>query len=181
MSEKGRQLASTHNGKLRFEQQNNRIIFDGDDGLAQLLIGIRNDGQLAVDAAPPGTDVLTAADIDLSFSSRFRSFKIVDSDTISFASPNSAGTSSFHNVSHVLGYNPIVLAFVSFSPTGTGFPLPYNDIALSGADTGKVRFQVGFETVGGDTITFYYRDITAATSNTAYIRYYILQETAATT
>lgn len=179
--DKGKDFTSTHNGKLRIEWQNNRIIFVGDDGFNKLLIGPRSDGELAVELAQAGVNVLSATDDQLIFSSRFKSFKIVDTNVIQLTAPNLAGSSSFHTVGHTLGYNPMVWAYVSFSPTGTVFPLIYDDVELIGANAGKVKFQVGFETSGGDTITFYYRDITAATSNTAYIRYYIMVETAATT
>lgn len=181
MMEKGKRLDSAHNGKLRIEYQNNRILLVDEAGYTRFLIGPRTDGVIAAEASQSNVDVLTATDSQLTFSSRFKSFKIVDTNVISLTSPNAAGSSTFQNVTHTLGYNPMVWAFVSFSPGGTGFPLVYNEVELVGANTGKVKFQIGFETVAGNTITFYYRDITSASSNTVYIRYYIVQETAATT
>lgn len=108
----------------------------------------------------------------------FDRFKILKTGTTSFASPNSIGSSTNISVTHGFNYKPIVFAFVSFTPTGTRFPLPYLSPQLTGDPTpGLISHQVNYEIVV-DIITFYWRDITRATNQTAYIRYYFVEERA---
>lgn len=103
-------------------------------------------------------------------------FQFVQKGAVQLSSPNSIGSSTNISVVHNLGYKPIVWAFVSFSPTGTRFPLPYLSPHLVGGTPGLIDYQVSFEVVGDDTVTFYHRDISAASNVTDYISYYILRE-----
>lgn len=108
-----------------------------------------------------------------------RSFEVVQTGQVTVVSPNLMGSSSFEVVTYGLDYEPIIFAFVSFAPTGTRYLMPYQDVDVTGgADNGKVRGQVAYEVVSGD-ITFYFRNITAALNQTAYIRYYICRDPAA--
>lgn len=107
-----------------------------------------------------------------------RGFEIVQTGNTTLASPNLAGSSSFVNVAYEFDFKPIVFAFVSYSSGGTRYILPNLQIDnLGGADVGKVRGEVSYEAVGG-SITFYFRNYTAALNQTAYIRYYICRDPA---
>lgn len=99
--------------------------------------------------------------------------KILGSGTVTLTAPNASGSSVSETITHNLNFKPTVLAFVSFSPTGTRFPLPYLDVNLP--TTGTIRYQVNYELVSDTQITFYHRDITAGTSVTDYITYYLCQ------
>lgn len=93
ISETGKPMSSVQNGKIRTEDGNNRIISSDDSGTDILLIGQRNDGTLGVDLSQPGVDVKSAADEQLIWSSKFNTFKIVDSGefSINVAAINSPG------------------------------------------------------------------------------------------
>jgi hypothetical protein len=202
MSERGRQIGSTHNGKLRIEYQNNRIIFDGNDGLAQLLIGLRSDGQLAVDAAPPGVDVLTAGDIDLAFSSRFKSFKIAEVGSVTIAPFNVPAHSSAVGSAQAVYdsqsmESPIVLAFTDSLPSnGLYLWQGISPESSLSAPTGPMGFDVFIRfdsyvvpgtVISGDpvpkvglTFNATVRNATVSPINgiTYDIKYYVLVETA---
>lgn len=106
----------------------------------------------------------------------FDRFKILKTGTTSFASPNLIGSSTNISVTHGFNYKPIVFAFVAFSSLGTRFPLPYLSPQLTGDPTpGLIAFQVNYEIVV-DIITFYWRDISRASNQTAFIRYYLVEE-----
>lgn len=107
-----------------------------------------------------------------------RGFEVVQTGNTTLVSPNLSGSSSNVTIDYNFSYEPIVFAFVSFSPTGTRFLMPYQDVDVTGgANNGKVQGQVSYEIVSGD-ITFYFRNITAALNQTAYIRYYICRDPA---
>lgn len=103
-----------------------------------------------------------------------RTFEIILSGKTSFTSPNSSGSSTNKSITHNLGYQPLVMAFVAFSSTGTRFPLPYLSPILP--TTGTIGYQVSLEVVDKNTITFYHRDIAQASNVTDYIYWYILKE-----
>lgn len=123
MSEKGKEIIGTNNGKLRIERGNDRLLFVGDDGISKMLIGPRLDGELAVELAQAGSNVLTAADASLIFSSRFDSFKIVQTDQVTIA-PFNVPANTNGNGSITATYDspsidsPIVLAFTNSLPSG---------------------------------------------------------------
>lgn len=106
-----------------------------------------------------------------------RAFEIILSGKATLTSPNSAGSSTNVSFNHNLGYQPLVLAFVAFSPAGTRLPLPYlSPHVIPDANAGLIDYQISLEVVGNDTITFYHRDIAAASNVTDYIYWYILKE-----
>ena len=103
-------------------------------------------------------------------------FEVLQSGSVELESPNLVGTSTGVSITHNLGYQPLVMAFVAFSPTGTRLPLPYLSPVLP--TTGTIAYQISFEVVGNDIISFYHRDIAEASNTTDYIQYYILKESA---
>lgn len=164
-------------GKLVFEQDKNRII--GRKGTTPRLLISADENDFTMKISKPDIDVLTAANKDLIFNSANNLFKIVSSGSLTLTSPNLAGSSSGAAIAHGQDQVPIVLAFVKFSTGGTSFPIPYLGIELAGTNAGRVRYEIGYEAPeSGGYITFYHRNITSAVSQTAYITYYILQETA---
>jgi len=166
--------SAINNNFKQIESENRTKVIRDEDGIDRVIMGRYPDGKYGIKVSKPGVDVLTAEDDELIFNSNNNIFKIVETDTITLASPAGTGTSSNVVVPHSLGYKPLVLAFVSFSSLGTSFPLPYNEVDIF---TGVVGWQVGMEVTDID-ITFFHRNITVASSVTDYIRYYILQETA---
>lgn len=104
-----------------------------------------------------------------------RGLEVVGQGKTTLVSPNSTSSSSNTTVSFSLAYKPLVLAFVAFSSAGTYFIMPYNEIEV--VTTGAVKWQVAYELNTG-SITFYFRNIGTATTNTAYIRYYLLKDPA---
>lgn len=177
VTESGEKKVEAKDGTIRLDENKNRLLsHDGSTNL--LFIGQRSDGSIGWDLAPPGVEVTTASPDDLTASDRFNLFKIIDSDVVTLDSPSSIGTSTYVNVTHTVGHNPMVWAFASFSPTGTGRPLPYLEIELVAPTPGIVNYSIDFETVGGDTVTFFWRRYAGTAPSKAYIRYYIVQETA---
>lgn len=122
ISETGKPMSSVQNGKIRTEDGNNRIISSDDSGTDILLIGQRNDGTLGVDLSQPGVDVKSAADEQLIWSSKFNTFKIVDSGefSINVAAINSPGGAEqgYTQISHDLGYIPAILIYQRNDITG---------------------------------------------------------------
>lgn len=162
-------------GKLTFEQSKDRIIGREVDNNPRLII-LADGEQFVMKVAPAGVDVLTATDDEVVFNSGNNLFKIVRTGSVTFDSPNAAGTSTNASVEHDLGYVPIVMAFVSLSSLGTAFPMPYIVPDLTGT-LGLVAAQISFE-ASDDNIIFFQRDLSRANIWTNYIRYYIVQETA---
>lgn len=112
-----------------------------------------------------------------------RAFEIILSGKTTLSSPNSAGSSTNKSITHNLGYQPLVLAFVAFSPTGTRHILDYLSPHLTGGgvSNGLIDFQVSLEVVDANTITFFHRDIASPSNLTDYIYWYILKEKVNTT
>lgn len=107
-----------------------------------------------------------------------RTFETILAGKVTLSSPNSAGSSTNKSITHGLGYQPLVLAFVAFSPTGTRHILDYLSPHLTGGavSNGLIDFQISLEVVDDDTITFFHRDIASASNVTDYIFWYILKE-----
>ena len=161
------------NFRLIANEDRTKIIRD-DSGEERLLIGYHQDGfadgNVGIKLSQSGVNVLSATDKDLIFSSSFNSFKIVESGTAEVTAPGVLGTSANVRVTHQVGYNPLVVAYGAYSPTGTAFPLPLYSVVLTGADAGKIGIEVNYEAVGGDTITFFVRNIVLTSTPTIYIR-----------
>lgn len=107
-----------------------------------------------------------------------RNFEIVLQGKKQLTSPNSAGSSTNTSITHSLTYKPVVFAFVAFSSNGTRFPLPYLSVHLTGGavTNGLIDYQVSYELVDNNTITFYHRDIASASNVTDYIFWYLCRE-----
>lgn len=191
MSEQGKALASTFNGKLRIEWQNNRIIFVDEDGKTRLLIGPRLDGELAVELSAIGHDVLTASDIDLIMSSRFKGFTIVATDLISAPAVTTVadGTNTFSggqttSTAHGLGYAPLPIAFVEVSPNQYTL-MPYSETVSASSPSGGIISQTYRITTDATNIKVFHYVVSyspgvgAGTYSGANIRYFLLRQTAA--
>lgn len=198
MGSTGGEINSVNSGRVRIDNDKNRLIVN--NGSTDILLaGEDNSGNIVFKVAQSGYDVKTATNQQLSFSSAFNSFKIVQSGTTSISkSANNSGLSV--TVNHNLGYTPAVLAYANYagglfpgtSTSGYCNPLPclhqyqivtapaygsYTasivDAVLSAyADTTLVRFTISTPSdTNGSTAAY----------NSAYtigIKYYILAETA---
>lgn len=131
MSSTGSSIHSVNSGNLRIDYGSNRLIVN--DGHADVaLFGVRNDGTIGYDLAPPGVDVKTATLAQLIASSRFDSFTIAGASTIDVT----RGTSSNAVYKTVLT-NISVPTFVAYAfkpspvmgdPATAGFLRPVPDI-----------------------------------------------------
>lgn len=65
---------------------------------------------------------------------------------------SSTGTSIF--VTHNLGFKPVVIAYLDFGEFER-HPLPFFEIANSGADTGKIQSFISFSLGSDDDMVFY--------------------------
>lgn len=90
-------------------------IFKDDAGTRRVLLGKGADGFYGLKVSPAGTDVYTAADDDLAFSSNYNFFKIVQSGTaVVPAFTVASGTTDTEDVTVTFpdqGSRPVVLAF----------------------------------------------------------------------
>ena len=109
---------NSYNGKLDFEQSNNRILGRDENFLPRLLISAQNN-QFRMRISKDGANVLTATDLDLIFNSDNNLFKIIDSDEIELTmsqinNGNSGSTSETIPVPDGVVGLPTVIAFVTF-------------------------------------------------------------------
>src|SRR5690606_17024445 len=109
---------NSYNGKLDFEQSNNRILGRDENFLPRLLISAQNN-QFRIRMSKDGANVLTATDLDLIFNSDNNLFKIIDSDEIELTmsqinNGNSGSTSETIPVPDGVVGLPTVIAFVTF-------------------------------------------------------------------
>ena len=68
-------------------------------------------GDYGLKISPPGTDVLTAQDKDLVFTSKYPTLKIFDIQSINFTTGSGDHTETYN---HSLGFTPIVQASVYY-------------------------------------------------------------------
>lgn len=114
MSDGGKRFIGGLQGKLRFEQSNNRIVGFDDANLMRLLLAATGQ-DFNFKIAPEGKDVRTATDDELIFNSDRNLFKIVDWGEVPITKPavldgQSATTSE--QADHDLDYIPLVIAFI---------------------------------------------------------------------
>lgn len=81
-SNSGGNITSGLDGRIRLEESNGRLVVSDENGITKLLAGINKNGEISVDLAQDGVEVTTAEDDELIWSSRFNSFKIVETDTV---------------------------------------------------------------------------------------------------
>jgi hypothetical protein len=139
MASSGGKVQNSQSGKLRLDYQNGRLVVLDDDNNFIGLLGLRDDGTIGYDFAPPGTDVRTAGLGDLIASSRFPGFTIAAEGTVTVtrASNNSLGAQNL--ATGVLGA-PMFFCTTkapAASPTLV-FPTPYTVFYTAGADSGKI-------------------------------------------
>lgn len=132
------------------------------------------DNDFAIKVSQKGQDVTSASDDKQVMSSDFNSFKIVDTNKVSFTSTGATtGPTPITTVySHGLGYNPGIIAYLD---DGTyRFPLPHT---VFNTTTGaiKLRFTIQIEP---DIVTFIYDDFVGGVIATFDIKFYLLRETA---
>jgi len=114
----GGDQTNSYNGKLDFEQSNNRILGRDENFLPRLLISAQNN-QFRMRISKDGANVLTATDLDLIFNSDNNLFKIIESDEIELTmsqinNGNSGSTSETIPVPDGVVGLPTVIAFVTF-------------------------------------------------------------------
>lgn len=172
-------VSAINNVNRQIEGENRTKVIRDESGVDRVILGRWPDGKYGIKVSKEGVDVMNATPDQLVFNSSNNLFKIVETGTATVTAPGSTGSSAYTSVTHEVGKNPTVMAFVSFSPTGTAFPMPYHGMEVIGTNAGRVNNEISFEVVGGDTITFYWRRLAGGGSGTAYIRYYIVEETSA--
>jgi len=180
MSETSKIFQSVQNGKLRFEEGNNRIILN-DGSKDRLLIGEDASGSMAVNLSQVGQDVKTAATQELIFSSSNNLFKIINSGTINLSHPvNSLVRTT--STPHGLNYRPTVLGWFSSDATMNILEQTpaFEILPASGAVLYHARIQVNstnivfaLDTPSGPGSNPYYTG-----SYTTTFKYYVLAESA---
>lgn len=115
----GSPITDAINGKLTFEQGNNRIVGRDTNNLMRLLISAQND-DFVIKISESGVDVESATNDQLVFNSAQNIFKIVDSDTVladfagfsAHASPvSSLEVVTLFAVDHNQGRLPAIMMF----------------------------------------------------------------------
>lgn len=136
--DKGKRMDASHNGKLRIEWQNNRILVsDGSHNL--LLLGERADGSIGYDLAPTGIEVTTASLAQLVASDRLRTFTIAVTNTVLVTRTGGNDSGHVDVDTGALGA-PMFLCTVR-SPAASPsfrFQTPYTTFNTSGTDSGKI-------------------------------------------
>lgn len=137
-SEQGKKIISAHDGKLRLELQNNRLlIFDGENNLG--FIGVRDDGSIGYDFAPAGVEVLTAAVSQLVASDRLRTFTIAVTDTVQ-ATRLGGNDSGYVDVDTGALGAPMFFSTVRAPAASPSFrhQTPFLTYYTGGSDSGKI-------------------------------------------
>lgn len=185
-STSGQKLTNTNQGKLSIEDINGRLIVTDANNLVKLLAGYDDNGQVVVKMAQDGFDARTADDANLIFSSERNLFKIVDKLSAAFSFTTSAGATSVPvNISHNLGYKPVVFATATdvilnpFISSQRDLMVPYILVASSGVAGALVISAAISNRSITDTQIFFDVDIytSAGQSCSGTINAYILRET----
>lgn len=182
-SARGKRIITSHDGKVRLELQNNRVVStDGTDD--RFIIGTRPDGSRGPYLSQPGFDVKDASDDQLIINAGQNVFKIVHSGTLSNTKP---ANSLFNTVtySHGLGFTPAIVAYMFDG--SVYFGLPYITSFLSGTGAGLINESDSYS-VSSTLVSFgiHTPDLSwASTTNPQYsssvtrtMKFYLLQETA---
>lgn len=152
------------------------LRFPDANGIGIAQFGQFPDGSTALKIAPTGVEVATATDSQLIFNSSQDIFKIVQTGNLSIPTT----PSTFINVAHNLGYEPIVMAYITFSWSSTPVvttSLPAMLVAFSTTAGGFViDYLVSFQ-VTTTNIVFRFDYVNGGTFS-GTINYYILQESA---
>lgn len=183
------QIANSVNSLIRdVEGMQTTQIFKDDAGTRRVLLGRGANGFYGLKVSEDGIDVFDAADEDLVFNSNNNVFKIVssgfiNSPAVTIAAPGAGnfGTDTQYsaNVSHGLGYAPIVLGFTADG--GYYKPLP-----LAGSTAGSATSAFWQELfVVADATNVYvgyhimtYGQAISAAAGFYRVKYYLLQESA---
>lgn len=182
-SDTGKEQKSGYDGNLQIEYANNRIIVkDGTDN--RLLLGEDSSGDMKVKLSQTGHDVLSAANVDLIFSSDSNLFKIakVINHTVT-GLPASEGASTVY-IPHGLDYKPLVLGSIELSATGSINMLPYLGFSFLGVDPdGRYALYLAAYittvTDAGINVLFLGADVVDQSwFNNSVLKLYILRETA---
>lgn len=163
-------------GTILYDSSNNPLIYMAVD-----------DGQPILKVAKPGKNAITGTDADLIFNSANNVFKIVGEGAGTFptANPSTSGTGfagdgQTTEITHSLGFVPIVLAFIDFG--GQYLLTPWTNMSQHGADGANMAsFYVSADSTKlyVQTSALIYRSgaDTEALGGFSF-KYYLLQETA---
>lgn len=155
------------NGRIFWDQARGKLVIKDENGTQRLLASAES-----IKLSQSGFNVETATDSQLIFSSEFNMFKIVDTNTTTI--PSSGSSSSVRQIAHGLSGTPIVMAFGLILGNTVPFPiLGINDT------TGAI---ISYYTCYADNTNIYLRVAVPGGTvvNSTNVRYYIVQETAAT-
>lgn len=166
-------------GAPRVIQRDDQIIIhDGANNKA--IFGRDAYGEYVVMVAKDGFDVLTTDYENLIFNSGNNLFKILDTGVISISHVHTTNSAKTTTVAHGQASRPTVICFANnlVAPGVPGTPsyqMPFIYPAVSG---GNLVIGTLLQAYVDDTYLTIYSWENAATTITADVRYYILQETA---
>jgi hypothetical protein len=136
----GQALLGTHNGELRIEYENGRLIVS-DAGVDILLLGRDDEGNIVGKLSEAGVDVKTAPESQLIWSSTKKTFEVLEVINTPFSltsggvNPSSATVDAVHNQSNV----PLSLSAVRIDTLTNGspglYPIPFFTPGTGGGTT----------------------------------------------
>lgn len=157
MGDSGGPIKAVHTGRIRIDYARGVFIVTGQDGVDQLLAGVGRDGRVTVDLAPDGVDVKTAELKDLVWSSRTRSFKILDEGD--FHLQGEDFNTAFDSIPHGFGSIPEVIGTVEIHDAGPNFtfksPMPYTNYVANDVSIGLIPYYACYFEVSASHITSY--------------------------
>ena len=171
-----------------------RQVIAKQDGVNKAVFGfLDSSNKFGLKVAPDGLDVLTASDDELIFNSEQNVFKIVDTGTttISVPDPFNTGTTLTETIPHGLGYKPITIVHVQIPPGSGSYILdeltPTPAMLITDAGTQGRISTIAFSSVDNDNLYLKIKNTIGTNLSSPpfgqdwTFRWYILQETAATT
>lgn len=146
-----------------------------DDGVLRFLIGNYPGQGYKMKLSQTGVNVVEATDDQLVWSSDFKNFKIVDTDTFDFTITSVGSFFDTYTLEHNLDFQPYVLAGLEYGNVVVPIPTYLGGTGFSG---GFVQFN-GWVQVGSVTDTTADFEFTYAPAGTVNltVRYYLLRET----
>lgn len=158
------------------------IVHDGTSNKA--LLGRDDSGNYVVKVAKDGADVLTATGDDLIFNSDNNLFKIITTGVIPISHVHTVNSAKTTSIGHGQTGRPTVICFATnlvapgIASSAPSYQMPVTAPGVSG---GNLVIAMLLQAYVDDTNLNIYTWSNPATTITADVRYYIIQETASST
>lgn len=155
------QIAAMNNNFSQLANESVTKIYNDNNGVPNISIGVQPDGTSRIRIAQTGIDVTVATDEQLSFDSSRKTFQIIGTPlTTSFSVTSTAVfAATTVTIVHGLGYEPLTesVAYVTtngWQPTEVGtYPLPYQSMATASTIRGYAAYVI-LKRVTSSSITY---------------------------